>query len=176
MKLIFKIIFYIFLFIYLILAFLPKHEIYNFALSKLQTYEVQIDSTSEKDKYFGFTIENANILFKDIKAANIENIDLSVLLYKNKINIQNISIAREFSKILPASINILNISHSILNPLFVNIELQGEEYKGHGTFDIVNNSIKFYFYPSNKFTKKYATLLKQLKKISDKEYIYEYSL
>lgn len=175
-KSVLKIIIYFITFLYMLLFFLPKQELYNFGLTEVKKFDVQIAKEEFLNKPFGFSINNANIYLKGIESANVKALDLDILLYSNVLSVNDIKVSENFKKFVPSTIDNLSVSHSIIDPLFVYLAFDGKEYKGDGKVDLLNQKVIINLYPSNKFVRDYRMLLKGMKKINNKEYRYEYSL
>jgi hypothetical protein len=175
MKKLFSIIIYSILFLFLVVIFLPKQEIYNFALTKLADKEIIVQDELFQDKYLNTQIDNTNIYIKGIKSAVVSKITFETFIFYNKLGINDIKISENFKNFVPTQINLVEVKYSVLNPLFVDIKLDGDEFKGNGYIDLVNKKINLTIYPSNKFIRSYSMILKNMKMINSKEYSYEYS-
>ena len=123
MKIILKYISVFILFIYMLLIFLPKENLYYFALEKLAEDKIELTNTKVQDKYISLILENTNIKYEKIKVASIENIEIKSLLFQTNIIIDNLKVQKSLKKFLPYDMKSIKITHSILNPLVIDIKL-----------------------------------------------------
>jgi chromatin remodeling complex protein RSC6 len=175
-KSVFKYIAYTILLIYALVAFLPKENLYYFALENLQSQNIVIKNETISSGNFDFAISDANIVFKSIDAVGIDKIDIQTLLLKSSIDIKNIKVDKSLKQFLPSQIDMVSVQHSIVDPLMVHISLSAKEIKGIGTFNIMERKLEINLSPSKKFVREYRTLLRQAKKQSSGEYKIEYQL
>jgi len=160
-----------------LIIFSPKEKLFNFALLNLQKEKITLNSYTFKDKLFTFNIKNSNLIYDSIETAKINNINFSTYILYNSLDIKNININDSFSQFVPSKIKNLKIVYSILNPLYVDINLHSKEFKVDGYFDILKQKVFLKFNMSKIFKKKYSKLLRELKyNIKTKDYTYEYKL
>jgi hypothetical protein len=123
MKIILKSLSVFILFVYMLLIFLPKENLYYLALEKLSAYKIELTNTKVQDKYVSLALENTNIKYEKIKVGSIDNIEIKSLLFKTTINIKNLKVQKSLKKFLPYDMKSIEIIHSILNPLVIDIKL-----------------------------------------------------
>ena len=123
MKIILKYISVFILFIYMLLIFLPKENLYYFALEKLAEDKIELTNTKVQDKYISLILENTNIKYEKIKVGSIENIEIKSLLFQTNIIIDNLKVQKSLKKFMPYDMKSIKIIHSILNPLVIDIKL-----------------------------------------------------
>lgn len=163
-------------FIFALLIFLPKENLYYFALKKAYEEKIFVNSKSIKDDGLSLSIQKSIIYYDDIQALKVENINLNLYLIHNTINIYDIALDDMLRQFLPSKIKSLEISHSILNPLVVDIKANLVQAKAYGSFDILTNTISLNIKPSKQFLVLYKKLLKNMKKLENGEYQIEYKL
>jgi len=172
-KLLIKFIFFLLFFVYALLFFAPKKEIYYMVEQKIKPLDIIIDKESFYDNGFVFGIDNADIYFKGIKSARLDSINITMLLFYNKISIPAFRLNDDFSDFLPAKIKFINIKHTILNPLEISINAKGDFGKADGVVDLKTRTIKILFRFSKTVVTKYRQTLRGLKKTKE-GYRYEY--
>jgi len=133
----------------MLVVFVPKENLYYFALEKLALEKVDIQTDKINDNGLIFDLVDTNIKYEKIDVADVKKIDLKMFFFKTELDFQNIVVNKAFQKFLPKRIKYIKITHSILDPLAINI-----------TF-------------SKKIKLKYKPLTKYLKK-TEKGYRYEY--
>lgn len=176
MKFLFKSLFMFILFVYLVIVFLPKDQLYYFGLENLKSKEIFVVNKKVDSLPFDLILEDSTLFVKSIEAATINNVKMNILLFKNRLSVTEVSINESFSKFVPNNIDNLNIEYQLSDPLHVNITFNGKEYKGFGKINLLEQKLNLTLLPSNSFVRKYPMIIKQLKKVSNKEYSYEYSL
>jgi hypothetical protein len=122
-KFILKTIIVIILFLYMLIVFLPKENLYYFALEKPIDQKVEITSNKIEDKYIGFSITNSKIKYEKIDVGSIGNIDIRTLLFQTTIDISNFKVQKLLKNFLPYDMRYIKITHNLLNPLVIDIKL-----------------------------------------------------
>ncbi|MEA2050803.1 MAG: hypothetical protein U9O56_08745 [Campylobacterota bacterium] len=180
MKTIFKYLLYFIFFIITLFLFLPKENIYYAILETLQKNKIVLSHSTLSDDYFSLDIKNIKTKYDDIEVSNNANFHLDMFLYKTNINIYDINIDQSFSKYIPTKIKNININHTIIDPLYINIDFDFGKYKAIGQVNLLKRVVKIDFNVDKLFKVKYKYIAKQLKQIknnSDKKqevYSFEY--
>ncbi|HIP13019.1 MAG TPA: hypothetical protein EYG97_01010 [Arcobacter sp.] len=176
MKLIFKSLLIFLFFVLSVLVFLPKENLYCLALEKLQNEKILINSKSIKDELLSLNINNSIIYYDGIQACKVSSVGINLYLFENSVNIYNIRLDDMMKQFLPPKIKSLNISHSLFNPLIININANLIQAKAYGSFDISTSTLTLYIKPSKHFVKSYKKLLLNMIKQENGEYKIEYKL
>lgn len=176
MKFLLKIIFYPLIFLFMLIAFLPKNELYYFALLELKKENIVIAKETTKENFFGFEIDSASTSFNGLPIANIDSTKIQTLLFTNTIEISNIQVEQGFSKFVPSKIDEVIIKYTVLNPLFIIMNAKGKEFSVQGHFDIVSLKFHLDIDASKSFIKNYSMILKYLKQTKEGGYYFEYAL
>jgi len=180
MKFIIKYTFYILFFIVATIAFLPKTNIYYFALNTLKEHKIELEQLNIIDKFFEFEVENIKVKYEKAEVSNISNINTEFYIFRSSLKLENIIVNESLYKFIPKSISDISISHNILDPLKVNIISHFELGNCIGYIDLVNKIVKLEFKVSKSFKSKYKHIVKQLKISKEKSnkneevYTYEY--
>ncbi|MEA3384304.1 MAG: hypothetical protein U9Q20_06515 [Campylobacterota bacterium] len=168
MKNIFKGLVYILFFFIVFILFLPKENIYYFALDKLKDEKIVLDHHNIKDEYFTLNVNNLSLKYDNIKVSTAKELKFDLFLYKTQFTLNKIDVDSSFSKFVPNKIESISVTHNILDPLFLNIESKFELGFAKGYIDILNNTISIEISVDKKFKTKYRYAIKQLKLIKDK--------
>jgi hypothetical protein len=176
MKIFFKVMLILVIFIYSLIYFLPKENIYYFALEKLENNKVSINTQNIKDDKFSLKLNNLIIFYNNIQALKISSMNFNIFLFNNNIQVSNIELDDMLKQFLPSKIKTLEINYSIFNPLFVTINADLIQAKAYGNVDISRKTIILNIKPSKKFLRMYSKLLKNMKKQTNGEYRIEYKL
>lgn len=121
----------------MLLVFLPKENLYYFVLQKLSEQSIDVTNTSVEDKYLGLSLKNSNIKYEKIDVATVDSIVVKSLLFKTNITIDNLKVQKSLKQFLPYDLDYIKITHSILNPLVIDIKLSKQ-------FEIKNKKVMNY--------------------------------
>jgi len=175
-----KLLKYLFIFVVFLEAliiFAPKQRLFNALLHELDINKVNLNSYVFSEDLFFINLKNTNLLYDDIDIAKVNQTNIESYVFYNEIKVNKIKIDESLNSILPSKIDEINIVYSILNPLYVDINVYSPLYKAKGYVDILNKKLIMSINLSKQFKSKYPKIMRQLKFDKDtKEYIYEYSL
>lgn len=173
MKKILKYLLFVFLFTVTLMYFFPKKNFYFLIENRLNDHNIVISDDNIVEKPFSLSIKNSIVYYDKSKYANVENIDISLLLISNDINVSNIKISDDFKSFLPSKIDFLNVNYTIFNPLYIHIKSQGEFGELVGSASLLNRTMTLYLKPSKRMIAKYKNILSQMINEEGK-YKYEY--
>ena len=177
MKNLSKYFLYLVLFLSVFILFLPKEQLFNYAVNKLYNEKIYLKDYTYKESLISTNIKNTNIIYDSINIVNINNIKSELFLVYNNVDIRNINLDDSLNSFVPSKIRYININYNILKPLYIYSKVDAKQYSIKIKFDILNLKIKAIFKTSQFFRKKYPKLLRELKYNKDiKDYIYEYKL
>jgi len=171
-----KFVAFLLFFIFALILFVPKESFYYLLEQKLEKFDFIISNEKLEDKTLSLNIENLDISAKGIEALTIKEADVLILGLYNSVELQNIQLSSLVESYLPAKIEKVDISYTILNPLVVQAD-------GYGTFgdarvavNILEKKARLVLKPSKIMLNKYRNSLRKFKKSKNGEYIYEKSL
>ena len=107
-----------FIFLILLWLFAPKQELYYFLEKSLKEKNIIISNENITDTWYGLKLTNADIYVSGAKMAKVDTLTLNIFFFYNTLKVENVNIS-------PNNINILNVKHSILDPLNVKIDGEG---------------------------------------------------
>ena len=178
MKSILKGFIYVIFFIAMLVAFLPKENLYFLAIDKLKQNKIDLVQNNINSDLFSLQLDKLKIYYENIAVSDISSIDLDLFLYQTNININKIVVDDSFKKFTPSKIDYININHSILNPLHITIDVKFKQGKAIGDIDLLNNKINLELKVSKRFKTEYRYLVKQLKyqkeRSTSKEEVYSF--
>lgn len=108
-----------------LLLFMPKKVFYYTLEKELLKYDIKLNEVEIKESLFGLEIEDISGYVKGIHLISIDKITFSTMLFFTEIEILNIKIDESIGKMLPQPIERVNINHSILSALFVDVNAEG---------------------------------------------------
>lgn len=172
MKTLFKGLVYISFLLFTIIMFLPKNNIYYFVEEKLSNNKIILSNEDIKSSLFDFEISKSLLIYQNTKFAKIEDIKIKSFVFYNSIDVSNIEVLDKYTNQYPIKTKSLNLSYSILNPLFVDIKSTGDFGKLSAKLDLLKNKITYRLTASNSMKKDYKKILRKMK-LKKGEYIYE---
>jgi len=177
MKKLFKVLVLFILFFSFLIIFLPKEKVFFYALNALSKKNILFKSYIFEDKPYSFYLKDSNIYYKNIQALKIQDFSLNTYIVYNKLIINGIKVDDSLKQFVPSNIKNVNIKYSVLNPLFIDIDIYSKEFKVKGYIDILQEKLVLNLNVSKMFKKQYPKLLRQIKYDNKtKEYKYEYKL
>lgn len=173
MKIIGKIIIYFIVVAGLILFFLPKTNLYYQGEAILEKYKVVLSQEQLSDQGFALKISDGILYYDDLVVAKIKEIKIRTLIFYNGISFAPFSLSKDMEQFLPLGIENLSITHTVLNPLHVMIEGEGDFGALEGDVSLYDRNISLVLTPSALLEKKKPFWLKRMKKTAEGEYRYE---
>jgi uncharacterized membrane protein len=121
-----KNIFLIFLVVWFaLLVFMPKEELYFTLEKELAKQDIEINEKKIEEGAFSLNLIEATIYVKGIKVATVQKVNVFTLLFYTNINLTSLLLDESLSSFAPKKIDVANVSYSIVNPFYVNIEAEG---------------------------------------------------
>ena len=164
---------YTLFFMLALIFFTPKISFYYFLEEQIKPMGVIVSSEELTDSGFSLNIQNADVSFKAIESANIQNTNIKIFGLYNSVSINDISLSSTASSFVPLKIQSADIRHSIFNPLNVSADIVGEFGEAELTFNILQRRVFMKLLPSKVMLKSYKSTLRNLKKDKNGEYVYD---
>ena len=164
---------FVLFFLLALMYFTPKENIYFALESELEKYDIIISNEKINDSGFTLKLSDAEIFFKSIKSADIKEIDIKIFGIYNSLSMSDIKLSSAASSFLPLNIEKVTITHSIFNPLNINIYELGDDGEVEGSFNLVDMALHIIFHPSELMLKEYKNSMREFKKSEDGEYVYD---
>lgn len=160
-------------FILTLMYLMPKDSIYYFFEEQIKPYSIMINNETVTQSGLALNLTDAVIYIKSINSAHIESIEVNLFALYNTVDIKNIKLSSAAAAFIPLNIQEVHIQHSILNPLAITLEGEGDIGAFHASFNLLERVLYLNLKPSEKMLKEYQSTLKNLKKSDNGEYIYE---
>ena len=164
---------FVLFFLIALMYFTPKENIYFAVENELKKYDVIVSNEKINDSGFSLILEDAEIFFKSIKSADVKEINIKIFGIYNSLSMSNITLSKAAGSFLPLNIEKVSITHSILNPLNINIYELGDNGEIEGSFNIMEMALHIIFHPSELMLKEYKNSMREFKKSEDGEYVYD---
>lgn len=173
MKFLFRLIVIPVIFLFSLIVFLPKEGFYNLLEKKLVESGITISGEIVKEKNFGIKINSAEVYYDGLNTAFLKKAELNSYLVYTKFKTNNLRISKSLVNILPSKISNINISHSILNPIIIKLDAEGDFGSFEGEANLLNKKFTGELKPSNIMKSKYRNILRNFNLVEGK-YLYEY--
>jgi len=163
---------YTLFFVFALVAFSPKSSVYYFAEQQLKKFAVVISEETLDERLLSLNIQNLDISVKEIDTAIIKEVDITLLLVYNSVKLTKIKLSSLVEAYLPSKIESLNITYTLLNPLYITADGVGEFGEASASVSLLDRNASVFLKPSKKMFKKYRKSLKMFKKSENGEYVY----
>ncbi len=163
---------WIFLFLYLLIAFLPKENLFFLAEKKLKSYNVVLNDETLKDRAILFQIQDSSVYYDGLHVGNIDSIDMFLGIFYNQISLKNAIFSDKLRQFIPKEISALKIKSTIFFPIRLWVNGDGNFGEVSGFIDLYKKNVRLVLKPQKDFVIKYPAIMKEFKKINN-EYIYE---
>jgi hypothetical protein len=137
-----KILLVLILLPFLILLFAPKKELLFLLEKRLATQGIVIGDGRVDETPIGLTIEHPVLYYKGIKIATAETISLWSLLLYTHGSIQGIHIDPPVQSYLSKRIEGITLTHSIINPIHVPVNIAGKALAGSGDVNLKSRTLQ----------------------------------
>ncbi len=167
-----KFLFYILFFCVALYYFFPKVNAYYAFEKSLEKENIIISNENLIDHGFSLEIKDAIIFYHAIKVADVKKISLYSYLFVSKIDIKDIVLQKMADGYIPPKIESCEISYSLLSPLELKAQAQGDFGKATIFYSLKTKKLLVLLEPSKVMLHTYAKTLAQMKKEKGK-YKYE---
>lgn len=152
---------YVFYILLIVIILLPKEKFYFTFESLLSKYHLFINHEVLSDNFFYLDADDGDIVLDNQTVASIENIRISPWIFLNRLSFSNLSVLPQYRNFFPGKIDTITVTYSLLNPL--EITIQGEGDFGHfkGGYDLMSQKIKIVFDATHQL-RRYGLLVSNL--------------
>jgi len=164
---------YSFFFVLALMYLMPKAGIYYFFEEQIKPYSIVINNETVKDNGLGLEITDATVFIKSIDSAQIGSVEVNFFALSNTIVIKDVSLSSVAAAVMPLHIQEVHIRHSILNPLEIKVDGEGEAGVFRATLHLLDRLVNVSLKPSETMLKDYKSTLLNLKRSEKGEYLYE---
>ncbi|MDR0761469.1 MAG: hypothetical protein LBF13_00315 [Campylobacteraceae bacterium] len=168
-----KFLFFAVLFLVLLIAFLPKENIYYVLEEKLSGYGVNLDEENVKESFAGLDLEGVNVLFGSSNIAYIKTAAAFFGILYNKVELTSTAPSGNMRSFIP----LMDKVSAWYTPFYpTKVFLRGEGGIGSisGSYNLYDKKIYLELQPSADFSRRYPMLNANFKKI-DGRLVYELS-
>lgn len=165
-------LFWVVCFIWIVIAFLPKSNLFYLAENYLKEQKI-IFNNEELHDYLGmFDVKNSEVYYDGLHVGNIDKVSIIPAILYNSISINNASFADNMKQFVPKNIKSLHVRHTLFYPIVAFISSSGDFGEIRGEINFYTKKLKLVLAPAENFASSYSAIASQFKKQEDK-YIYE---
>lgn len=169
-----KRLFWVIFFFWIIIAFLPKSNLFYLAENYLQKQKIIFNNEKLSDKFGIFTIKEAQVFYDGLHVGDIDKISILPTIFYNSLAIENASFTNAMKQFVPQNINALHVRHTLFYPIVAFISSSGDFGEIKGDVNFYTRKVKLVLTPQKDFATKYSAIASQFKKQED-TFIYETS-
>ncbi len=162
----------------MLIVFLPKENIYYFILENIKKDKIELTQNSIQDKYLKFIVDDIKINYEGVEVSQVGSFDLDLFIYRTAINLDKIKVDESFNKFVPSKIDNLSLTHTIFNPLYIDIDAKFKLGSCVGEIDLLNRIVSLNIIVAKGFKTRYRYMVNQLKlskeRSNNKEDVYTY--
>jgi len=153
-----------------LLIFMPKTELYFLLEKKLVEQDIQINEAKIDERLFSLDIQKATIFYKGIPVASAKSANIFSVLAYSRVLLKDIEFDALLASSLPQKVQILKLTHSVLDPIHLLVWAKGSFGTVKGNFDLKSKKLHLDFVE----TKEIDNIRESLQK-DQKGYYYEIS-
>jgi hypothetical protein len=134
------------LYIFLILVvMIPKEKLYFEFESLLSQYHLFINKEEFANRLIYLDIDNGELLLDNGKLGTINHIRFTPWIVFNRLSFENISFSPLYRTIFPGNIDSIKLTYSLIHPLLVEIEGEGDFGHCSGAYDLTEAKVRIVF-------------------------------
>jgi hypothetical protein len=128
-----------------LLLFMPKKALYYKLEEILAKSEVKINEERIDEGLFSLSIQKPKVFVKGIQIATLEKIDVFTVLFFTKLKLDTLKLDESLKAMAPTDIERITASHSVLNPMHIQVDAVGEFGDVAGKVDMKNRTLRMDF-------------------------------
>jgi len=175
LKRLIKIIGYIVFTIIIVIALLPKVDLYYKLEQILKKEHIILSDEIPTDKILSLNLKNISLYYNGIAVGNISNSSLLPFIFYNKLTIENIKLDKAMKMFFPEKINETVITYSVLDPINIHLASKGKFGEALGTFNLKTRKLHIVLTPTKYMKRNHANTLSMMKS-KNGQYIYDKAL
>jgi hypothetical protein len=152
---------YAFYILLIIIVMIPKEKLYFTFESILSQHHLFINNEEFTNRFLFLDIDNGNVLLDNQEFASIESVRISPWLFINQLSLSNISFSPLYRNFFPGEIESIVFTYSLLHPLSVSIDGEGDFGHCDGNFNLLDQKVRVIFEPTSQL-RRYPLLVNKL--------------
>jgi hypothetical protein len=163
-------------FLFALALFIPKSSLYYLAEKSLKEYDITISDERVHESLLSLEVSDLKLALKGISSADISSVRFVFLGVYNSIELRQLRLSSLVDIYLPPKIQEISIEYSLLTPLSVTIDAQGDFGLLSGELNLMDLRVNARLKPSKLMLHKYRNSLRFFKKSQKGEYNYAKAL
>ncbi len=156
----------------LIVVFLPKKELYFLAERHLAPLGVSITGERVRDLGLGLRLSGGHLRYGDMAIADLNQTTLWLMLGYNRFEMAPFSLSSDLGSILPAEVEHLAITHTLLMPHRIFLEASGAFGQAKGEVNLLDRNLSITLEAPGEIQSRYRQLFNQMQR-SEEGFVYE---
>lgn len=140
--------FYTLYILLVIIVMIPKEKLYFTFESILSQYHLFISNEEFTNALVYFDADNGVVLLDNQEFASVEHIRIAPWILINRLTLSNISFSPLYRNFFPGKIETITFTYSLLHPLHVEIEGEGDFGHCEGSVDLIDQKVRVVFDPT----------------------------
>ncbi|MFZ3052176.1 MAG: hypothetical protein WA099_02125 [Sulfuricurvum sp.] len=153
--------YYIFYILLIVIVMIPKEKLYFTFESILSQYHLFISNEEFTNRFLFLDADNGDVFLDNQEFASIESIRIAPWLFVNQLSLSNISFSPLYRNFFPGKIDSIVFTYSLLHPLRVGIDGEGDFGHCDGYFDLLDQNIRVVFEATSQL-RRYPLLVNKL--------------
>lgn len=163
---------WVLVFVYLVIAFLPKANIFYLAEDGLKKYNIAFNDEKIGDYLVFFRVFDAKMYYEGLHVGDVKSISIFPTIIYNQIGVKEANFSNSLKQFVPKEVKSLTLINTIFYPIKIWIRGDGDFGKISGSLNLYTKKLRLELKPTNSFLTNYKSLAKQFKKDKD-IYVYE---
>jgi len=134
---------------FVLLAFMPKQELYYKLEKELAKNDIKINEKRLESGLFSLTLHESDIYVKGIKLATVEKVNFFTLLFYSKVSLDQLHIDDSLKAMLPTLVTTATLTHAVWQPMAVNVLGEGSFGGLEGVANLTESTLRLDFNDSN---------------------------
>lgn len=129
----------------LVIVMIPKEKFYYAFESTLSQYHLFISNEDISNSLVYLEVNNGEVLLDNQKIAVIDHIRIIPLVLINKLTLSSITFSPLYRSLIPGKVDTLVLTYSLLHPLSVSIQGDGDFGHCDGNIDLLEQKVAITF-------------------------------
>lgn len=129
----------------IVIVLIPKEKLYFTFESILSENHIFISGETIANRLLYLDADEGALVLDNQKIASIENIRITPWIFFNRLAISTVSVSPAYRTFFPGVIDEIVLTYSLLHPLSIEMQGEGDFGQCSGTFDLLNQKVRVVF-------------------------------
>ena len=130
---------------FMLLAFMPKQELYYKLEQMLEKNDIKINEGRIESGFFSLTLYDSDVYVKGIKLARAEKVNFFTLLFYSYATVDNLTLDDSLKAMLPTHADEVKLTHVVWKPLNIEVSALGDFGGAEGTVNLAESTLRVDF-------------------------------